>query len=87
MKNSDFLVWRQRRHQDQFKISYECYCAPLLSNKQHSFKVGKIYSGRYYNGLYQVSADWGREETHHLSRSEFEAYFRLVNRPSEVYGT
>ncbi len=87
MKNSDFLVWRQRRRQDPFKISYKCHCLPSFDTAKHSFRVGKTYSGRYYNGLYEVSADWGREEAHHLSRREFEAYFRLLNQPHEVYGT
>ncbi len=87
MKNSDFLTWRQRRRQDPFKISYECHCVPSFNATDHSFRVGEVYSGRYYNGLYQVSADWGREEAHHLSRREFETYFRLVNQSREVYGT
>lgn len=87
MKNSDFLVWRQRRRQDLFKISYECHCAPQFNTEQHSFRVGEVYSGRCYNGIYQVSADWGREEAYHLSRKEFETYFRLVNQSREVYGT
>ena len=87
MKNSDFLVWRQRRRQDPFRIRYECYRAPSFSAGQCSFRVGEVYSGRLYNGIYQVSADWGREEAHHLSKGEFETYFRLVNQSREVYGT
>ena len=87
MKNSDFLVWRQRRRQDPFKISYRCHSIPSFGKAEHSFHVGEIYSGRYYNGLYEVSADWGREEAQQLSRREFEAYFQLLNQPREVYGT
>ncbi len=86
MKNSDFLVWRQRRRQDQFKINYECHRAPMFS-ADRSFRVGEVYSGRLYNGLYEVSADWGREEAYHLGRREFETYFRLVNQSREQYGT
>lgn len=87
MKNSDFLVWRQRRRQDPFKIRYECHCEPSFGPEQCSFRVGEVYNGRFYNGIYQVSADWGREEAHHLSRREFEAHFRLVNQSQKVYGT
>ena len=79
MKNSDFLVWRQRRKQDRFKIRYECHTIPTLDSDQHSFRVGEVYHGRCYNGLYEVSTDWGREEASHLSKREFEAYFRLLS--------
>lgn len=84
MKNSDFLLWRQRRRHDPFKIIYECHHVPSFESQQGAFRVGEEYNGRCYNGLYQVSADWGREEAHHLSKREFERYFQLVKQSREV---
>lgn len=84
MKNSEFLVWRQRRRTDPHKINYACHRAPLFEAKPSAFEVGKVYHGRCYNGLYQVSANWGREEAYHLSKREFEEYFRLVNQAPTV---
>jgi hypothetical protein len=83
MKNSDFLMWRQRRRRDPFKISFECHSEPKLGG-QAPFSAGQVYRGRYYNGLYEVSADWGRKEAYHLRQREFDAYFKLIEAPQEA---
>ncbi|MGB3850973.1 MAG: hypothetical protein WA958_13460 [Tunicatimonas sp.] len=83
MKNSDFLVWRQRRRKDPFKISYECHREPLIGARA-PFSVGEVYNGRYYNGLYEVSTNWGREEAYQLRQKEFDAYFKLIEEPQKA---
>lgn len=65
---------------DKFKISYKCVKTPKSDGTLLGFTSGKIYQGRSYNGLFEISSDWGNgKPTVLVNRSIFEQYFELVH--------
>ncbi|MDN4166788.1 hypothetical protein QWY31_14850 [Cytophagales bacterium LB-30] len=44
------------------------------------FEAGKVYDGRSFNGLYEVSPHWGRGgQSKLIGRGTFQEYFEIVN--------
>lgn len=70
---------KYNRVMDKFKISFKCNKEPNESIGLFGFEHDKAYTGRTYNGLFEVSADWGRgKPTIILDRKIFERYFELL---------
>lgn len=73
------MVRKYNRVMDKFKISFKCSKQPEGTNGLLGFEPDKAYIGRAYNGLYEVSTDWGRgKPTILLDRKIFDRYFELV---------
>jgi len=70
---------------DRFRIEYRCRQEPKGTLGVHSFQTNQIYNGRAYNGLYEVSANWGGDAPSQLlSLTEFNKYFELVTEPAQA---
>ena len=79
--NYQFLVRRQRRFIDQYRITFRCYQRPDNNSQLIGFESDKVYTGRYYNGLYEIAIDWGRSNPFLIEKKQFQAYFKLMERP------
>lgn len=79
------MVRRYNRVLDRFKISFKCSTQPNESTGLRGFQPERSYIGRTYNGLYEVSTDWGSgKPTVLLERKDFERYFELEAKEREV---
>jgi hypothetical protein len=68
---------------DKFRIEYKCNKQPKSVSGLEGFVPERIYTGRAFNGLYEVTPQWGNGRgTRLLQRREFEQYFEEVNRPA-----
>lgn len=64
---------------DKFRIQYRCNKAPKPNTGLEGFLVDQQYVGRSFNGLYEVTPQWGNgKQTKLLRKTEFEQYFELV---------
>ena len=64
---------------DKFKINFVCNKQPDDKLRMSGFKIGEIYSGRSFNGLYEISPNWGSDApTRILSKKAFNEYFELI---------
>lgn len=73
------MVRKYNRVMDKYKISFKCSKLPEGSNVLMGFEPDKAYIGRSYNGLFEVSTDWGRgKPTILLDRKIFDRYFEVV---------
>ena len=64
---------------DKFRISFICNKEPDEKFRMSGFKAGEIYSGRMFNGLYEISPRWGSDDpTRILSKKTFNEYFEIV---------
>ncbi|WPP52045.1 hypothetical protein [Catalinimonas niigatensis] len=73
------MVRKYNRVMDKFKISFRCSKEPQGTVDLFGFEPDKAYTGRAYNGLCEVSTDWGRgKPTILLDRKIFDRYFEVV---------
>lgn len=64
---------------DRFKISFKCSKKPELTSGLNGFEPEKCYRGRTYNGLFEISSEWGKgKPTIVLDKKVFYRYFELV---------
>ena len=64
---------------DKFRINYKCNKAPKPHSGLEGFMVDQQYIGRAFNGLYEVTPQWGNgKQTRLLQKTEFEEYFELI---------
>lgn len=64
---------------DRFKISFKCNKQPDVSSGLFGFEPEKCYRGRSFNGLYEISSEWGRgKPTIILDKKIFYRYFEVV---------
>ncbi|BDD11190.1 hypothetical protein FUAX_36220 [Fulvitalea axinellae] len=69
---------------DKFRIEYRCRKQPNNQSELQGFEAQKVYVGRTYNGLYEVSPDWGSGARSALiSGSVFREYFELLPNEKE----
>ena len=87
MNSSQFLVRQQQRSLDRFRIIFLCCKLPEVGSQLIGFEANKIYTGRYYNGLYEISVDWGRSKPFLIEKKQFEKYFQLINENKDSFGT
>jgi hypothetical protein len=67
---------------DKFRIHYKCVKAPKPQTGLEGFEKEGIYTGRSFNGFYEVSAYWGSgKPTKLISKNLFQEHFEIV--PSE----
>ena len=86
MKNSQFLRSQPPRNIDPFKITFHCFKLPETGSQLIGFEANKIYTGRLYNSLYEISVDWGRSKPFVIERKQFEKYFQLTDKKGS-FGT
>lgn len=61
------------------KIKYVCKKKPV-DTKLSGFEVNKVYKGRTFNNLYEVSSEWASQKpTFLLEKKVFDEYFELVD--------
>ncbi len=74
----------KRKNMDRYKISYKCNKQPETSTGLSGFEPHKSYTGRAYNGFFEISSEWGRgKPTMLLDKKSFEQYFELIkNNPN-----
>lgn len=59
-------------------IQFKCTKRPYESVLS-GFSEGRVYKGRYFNGLYQVSEEWASNKpTIMIEKKDFEKYFEVV---------
>lgn len=64
---------------DRYKISFKCNKQPEISSGLLGFEPEKNYRGRSYNGLYEISTEWGKgKPTVLLDRKIFNRYFEII---------
>lgn len=64
---------------DKFRINYKCNKAPKANTGLEGFMVDRTYTGRSFNGLFEVTPAWGNgKQTKLLQRQEFEEYFEVL---------
>jgi hypothetical protein len=60
------------------KIEYKCITPPE-SNLLKGFVKGRVYKGRAFNGLYEITTEWASHQpTYLVEKKDFEKYFQLV---------
>ncbi|MBK6265741.1 hypothetical protein JKA74_11895 [Marivirga sp. S37H4] len=65
---------------DRYRISFKCNKIPDQLDGLKGFKVTDYYEGRAYNGLFEVSPNWGYgQESKLISKALFEKYFELIS--------
>lgn len=65
---------------DKFRIQYKCNKAPKPNTGLEGFYVDQQYVGRSFNGLFEVTPQWGNgKQTRLIRKNEFEEYFELVS--------
>ncbi len=68
------------------KIEYKCIKTAEGIATFHGFVRDKIYKGRTYNGLYEISEEWASHKpTYLLEKKEFEKYFQLIEKQEPHY--
>ncbi len=81
------MVRRYNRVLDRFKISFRCSTQPNEGTGLRGFEPERSYIGRTYNGLYEVSTDWGSgKPTVLLEKKDFERFFVLEAKEKELVG-
>ena len=78
MKDKYIFKEQSRRNVDPFRITFHCFRLPETGSKLVGFKDNRLYTGRYYNGLYEISVDWGRSKPFLIEKKQFEKYFQLT---------
>lgn len=64
---------------DKFKISFKCSKQPDSGSGLLGFEAEKYYRGRAYNGLFEISSEWGKgKPTIILDKKIFCKYFEVV---------
>jgi len=62
-----------------YKIEYKCMKLPHPNTGLKGFDLGKNYLGRAFNGLVEVSPDWGRDpDAKLIDLAVFKKYFEEV---------
>ena len=64
---------------DKYRVYYRCHQTPS-GEVLAGFQEGEVYEGRHFNGLYEVSASWGRETPVLISKKLFSKHFGLVKK-------
>ncbi|MGK7393056.1 MAG: hypothetical protein ACNS62_00740 [Candidatus Cyclobacteriaceae bacterium M3_2C_046] len=64
---------------DKYRIHYKCFKQPKPNSELAGFDVEKIYTGRAFNGLFEVTPDWGSgQQTKIIEKSIFNQYFEML---------
>lgn len=62
------------------RIDYICRKKPA-ENKLIDFEEGKMYKGRTFNNLFEISPEWASQKpTYLIEKKVFDQYFELVNK-------
>ena len=62
-------------------VEFKCFKKPDLPSLS-GFELGKVYKGRAFNGVFQISKNWGGDEpTIMMEGRNFYQYFQLVDTP------
>ncbi|MEM7550631.1 MAG: hypothetical protein AAF363_13195 [Bacteroidota bacterium] len=65
---------------DKFKIEFKCVKEPKSHSGLDGFQIDKVYKGRSFNGLFEVTPKWGNgEPTKVIETSLFKQYFEILN--------
>lgn len=69
----------KRNDMDRFKIAFKCNRKPDVASGLFGFEPEKYYRGRAYNGLFEISSEWGKgKPTMVLDKKIFYRYFEIV---------
>ena len=79
MSSSKIVETSSPRRVDPFRIAFQCFKLPETNSQLIGFETDKIYTGRFYNGLYEISVDWGRSQPFVVERKQFYKYFQLID--------
>lgn len=70
---------------DKYKITFKCKKQPKPTTGLAGFEADRLYVGRTFNGLYEVTPQWGKGGQNKLiGRAVFEEYFEIVNQQEGV---
>lgn len=68
---------------DKYKIIYKCLKSPNGSAGLDGYTEEKEYTGRAFNGFFEVSPKWGSgHSTKLIDKGTFFKYFDLINENS-----
>ncbi|MGB3181446.1 MAG: hypothetical protein WBB45_08650 [Cyclobacteriaceae bacterium] len=67
---------------ENYRIQYKCFKVPRPGTGLDGFLLDTEYTGRSFNGLFEVTPEWGSgKQTKLLDRNIFRQYFELVSQP------
>lgn len=73
---------------DKFRITFKCIKIPRDLSSLEGYAADKQYTGRTYNGLFEVSTHWGSDRpTALISKQLFDQYFILLEKAELNAGT
>jgi hypothetical protein len=66
------------------KIEYVCIKKPTLG-KLDDFEVNKVYKGRTFNNLYEISVAWATHKpTFLIEKKTFDQFFKLIDQDNPL---
>lgn len=64
---------------DKYRIIFQCHTAPQSIQGLEGYTIEKRYVGRMFNGLYEISPEWGSDkQTKLITKTLFDKYFEVV---------
>ena len=84
------MIGNFKKQVDKYRIHYQCRHQPARDSLLAGFQRGEVYEGRYFNGLYEVSISFGREEAMLISRKLFNQHFIIIQegrKPDYLHAT
>ncbi len=67
------------KYMDKYKISYKCHKKPDTSLGLIGFEADNQYVGRSFNGMIEMSPEWGSGTSILLDYKSFKQYFELLH--------
>jgi len=65
---------------DKFRISYKCIKVPKSNSGMDGFEKDQYYTGRAFNGFYEISPQWGSgKPTKLISKLIFNEHFEVTD--------
>lgn len=66
------------------RIEYRCV-KPTDGTHLKGFLKGKIYKGRSFNGLFEITPEWASHQpTYLVDKKEFDQYFEVVEKKEKL---
>ncbi len=64
---------------DKYRIKFKCLKEPKGQNGLEGYLIDKDYTGRTFNGLFEIAPRWGSgDSTKLIDKSTFFKYFDLI---------
>lgn len=66
---------------DKYRIVFQCHTMPKATSGLMGYEPEKQYVGRMFNGLCEISPNWGSDlRTKLIAKPIFDQYFEIVKK-------